>query len=49
VSDASAVPNIELPGAGHGNETLLVSLRQALQSEIKGWHPKPNAVGFSMD
>jgi hypothetical protein len=44
-----AVPNIELPGAGYSNETLLVSLRQALQSEIKGWHPKPNPVGFSMD
>ena len=47
VPDSPAVPNIDLPGAG--NETLLVFLRQALQSEIKGWHPKPNAVGFSMD
>jgi SpoVK/Ycf46/Vps4 family AAA+-type ATPase len=49
VPDSPAVPNIDLPGAGHGNEKLLVSLRQALQSEIKGWHPKPNPVGFSMD
>jgi hypothetical protein len=44
-----AVPNIELPGAGHGNDDLFASLRQALQTEINGWHPKPNPVGFSRD